>query len=473
MGVNRKIIHVLVLISVLFLSLIMYLTYFEVFTKDKIVSNSYNQRLRESESKVLRGSIFDRSGQLLAKSEVTNGKQVRNYPYGPLYSQIIGYNSRTYGKSLIEASYNDYLLGKSEFNTVFDIKDKLTGTQKSGNNLNLTIDHSLQLLASKLLGDRKGAVVAINPRTGEILAMVSKPDYNPNDQALTENWVKLVESQDYPFLPRATQGLYTPGSTYKVVIGAAAIENGMAQRKFQDDGSVVIDGRKFTNFGGEVNGNIDLKAAFALSSNVAFSQVGVDLGEDKLRDISERMGVGKKIDFDIPLNESVFPYKKMSKTDMAAVGIGQGKMLVSPLHMALIAASVANDGVMMKPYLVGSVVTNMGISIKNQKSTPLYRVMSQNTAAILKDLMREVVEKGTGTNASIKGIQVAGKTGTAENELTGKEKNKEHAWFIGFAPANDPQIAVAVILEYSGSTGGQIAAPIARDIMSNWIGRRH
>lgn len=440
--------------------------------KDKIITNSYNRRLQESEEKILRGNIFDRSEVLLATSEVKSGSQERKYPYGPLYSQIIGYSSKTYGKSLIEAGFNNYLLGRNELSEVFDLKDKLTGNIKVGDNISLSIDHKLQMTANKLMGMRKGAVVAMNPKTGEILAMVSKPDFDPNDQLLVENWKHMVESQEHPFLPRASQGLYTPGSTYKVVISTAAIENDMKNRIFQDKGSIIIDGKKINNFSGEAHGDISLKTALAVSSNSVFSQIGVQLGQDNLRNIADRMGIGKDIPFDIPTSKSVFPYKNMSQADMAAVGIGQGKMLLSPLHLALIVSAIANEGTMMKPILVNKVVTSNGMILKNQKPTPLNQVMSQETAAVLKEMMQEVVDNGTGKNAAIKGVALAGKTGTAENELTGKEKNKEHAWFIGFAPVNDPQIAVSVILEYSGSTGGDIAAPIARDLIAAWISRK-
>ncbi|MCX7711294.1 MAG: penicillin-binding transpeptidase domain-containing protein [Clostridia bacterium] len=469
MNINRKIVHALIVISILFLSLIIYLTYFELFTKDKVIASSYNRRQFETEEKTLRGSIQDRNGTVLASSALEKEQQVRKYPYGPLYSHVIGYNSKIYGKSLLEAKYNDFLLGLNQISMVFGLRDKLSGNMKTGNNLQLTLDHKLQDKASKLLAGRKGAIVAIQPKTGEILAMVSEPDFDPNDQKLVKNWGKMVESKDAPFLSRAAQGLYNPGSTFKILISAAAVEKGMADRLFEDKGITVIDGKKFSNFNGEAHGKINLKTALAFSSNTVFSQVGVELGEGTLRDMAGRVGIGKDIGFDIPVSESIFPYSSMSKTDMASVGIGQGKMMVTPLHMAMIAAGVANEGQMMKPILVSKITTNDGRTIRNQKPSELYNMMSKETAAAVKEMMQEVVEKGTGRNAAIKGVKVAGKTGTAENEFTGREKNREHAWFVAFAPADKPQIAVAVVLEYSGSTGGSIAAPIARDLIAAWV----
>jgi len=466
---ERRTIYVLVFVSSLFLILVGYLTYFELFQKDRIVSNPYNRRQYEIEEKTLRGSVYDSKGNVLAKSEIIDGVQQREYPYGPMYSHVIGYSSKKYGKSLIEAKFNNYLLGINDSSAVLNLKDKLTGSVKEGNDIYLTIDHELQRKAYNLLGDRKGAVIAMNPKTGEILAMVSKPDFSPNDSELEKNWSNMVDDEDAPFLTRATQGLYTPGSTYKVVISAAAIENDLSNKVFEDKGTVTIDGKKISNSGEKAYGNIDIKTALAVSSNVVFATIGCELGEDILKDMAQRVGLGASIPFDIPVSQSVFKYNKMSKADMAAVGIGQGKVLVTPLHMALITSAIANDGIMMKPILVSRVESSSGIVLKKQKPSELYRIMSPETAAYVKDMMVEVVESGTGKKAAIKGIKVAGKTGTAENELTALQKNKEHAWFIGFTPADDPQVAVAIILEYSGSTGGSAAAPIARDLISAWL----
>ncbi|HHW47653.1 MAG TPA: peptidoglycan glycosyltransferase [Clostridiaceae bacterium] len=469
MNMERRTIYVLVFVSLLFFILVGYLTCFELFQKDRIVSNPYNRRQYEIEEKTLRGSIYDSRGKVLANSVVTDGVQKREYPYGPMYSHVIGYSSRKYGKSLIEAKFNNYLLGMDDSSAVLSIKDKLTGNAREGNDIYLTIDHELQEKAYNLLGDRKGAIVAMNPKTGEILAMVSKPDFNPDDSELEKNWSNMIDDEDAPFLTRATQGLYTPGSTYKVVIGAAAVENNLSDKIYEDKGTATIDGKKISNSGGKAYGKIDIKTAMAVSSNVVFATIGCELGEDNLKEIAQRVGLGASIPFDIPVSQSAFKYNRMSNADMAAVGIGQGKILVTPLHMALITSAIANDGVMMKPILVSRVERRSGIVLKRQKPSELYRIMSPETASHVKDMMVEVVESGTGKKAAVKGIKVAGKTGTAENELTARQKNKEHAWFIGFAPADDPQIAVAVILEYSGSTGGSAAAPIARDLISAWV----
>jgi len=466
---NKKIIQVLVVICFLFFVLVAYLTYIQVFRSKEIVQNSYNRRQYQADENTVRGKILDRKGIVLAYNEEKDNEQRRIYPYNSLYSHVIGYSSKVYGKSLLEASYNSYLLGLDEYTKVFGLFKGSNQEKKEGNHLLLTIDHELQKLGHELLGNRNGAIVAMNPKTGEILALVSKPDFDTNEEMLAKNWKAMVESQDAPFLPRATQGLYAPGSTFKVVTSAAIIENGMDNQKFNDKGVITIDGREISNSGKKAYGEIDLKRALAVSSNVVFAQLGVKLGQEKLEDMSRRVGFGSDIPFDIPVSKSQFQYKKMEQNDMAAVAIGQGKILVSPLHMAMITSGIANDGVVMKPFLVSSIVSPSGKEIKSFKKEEFKKIMEPDVALKINKMMQEVVNSGTGKNAAINGIKVAGKTGTAENELTHQKKDKEHAWFIGFAPADDPQIAVAVVLEYSGSSGGSIAAPIAQKIMEKCL----
>ncbi len=466
---NKKIIHVLIVICFLFFSLVGYLTYVQVFKSKEIVKNSYNRRQFQVEENTVRGKILDRNGVILAYNEENGGEQQRKYPYNSLYSHVIGYNSKVYGKSLLESSYNSYLLGLDEYTKVFSLFKSSNQDKKEGNSLLLTIDHELQKLSHELLENRNGAIVAMNPKTGEILALVSKPDFDTNEEMLANNWKAMVESQSAPFLPRATQGLYTPGSTFKVVIAAAAIESGMDDQKFNDKGVITIDGKEISNSGKKAYGEIDLKKALAVSSNVVFAQLGVKLGQEKLQEISERFCFETDISFDIPVSKSQFQYEKMEQNDMAAVAIGQGKILVSPLHMAMITSGIANNGVIMKPFLVSSIVSPNGKEIKSFKKEEFKKIMEPDVAIKINKMMQEVVNSGTGKKAAIAGIKVAGKTGTAENELTHQKKDKEHAWFIGFAPAENPQIAVAIVLEYSGSSGGTIAAPIAKKIMEKYL----
>lgn len=466
---NKKIIRLLILMCGIFFSLAAYLTYLEIFKGDQIVTSSYNRRQSIKEDNTKRGSIYDKNGVVLAQSSKVKDKWERKYPYGSLYSHVIGYNSAVYGKTLIEQKFNDYLLNLNKLKSVINLNDNLLKGEKTGNNLYLTIDHNLQKLADKLIGERKGAVVVMNPKTGGILAMVSRPGFDPNNGKLVEDWKGLVDSEDSPFLPRATQGLYAPGSSFKVVIAADALESGLEHITFDDRGTVNIDGKEFSNSNKKAYGKINLEKALTVSSNVAFSQLGVKLGSKSIKNIALKIGMEKGIPFDIPVNRSIFPYSNMGETDMAAASIGQGKILVTPLHMAMIASCIANKGVMMKPIMVTKVTSPDGKEIKSWGPEKLFDGISEDAAEKVEKMMVNVVKEGTGKNASISGVSVAGKTGTAENELTAKDKNKVHAWFIGFAPAENPKVAVAVLVEYCGSSGGTVSAPIAGKLMEAYL----
>jgi peptidoglycan glycosyltransferase len=445
------------------------MSYFELYGKEPIMANNYNRRLKAHEEGIVRGQIFDRNGEVLAVTKGVDGASVRSYPYKRLYAHIIGYNSNIYGKTLLEAQFNDTLLGINALGLLGNTVSLVTGEEKTGNNLNLTIDHNLQALARELMGDNRGAIVAINPKTGEILAMVSTPDYNPNETSLEENWANLSTNENSPLLPRAVVGLYPPGSTFKVVTAVAAIKEGLIDFEFEDTGSVVIDGKTFSNVNNKAYGALNMTTAMAYSSNVYFSKLSEVLDSDALVKTAENAGINNNFSFDMPLKKSSINREINSKTEFAATVIGQGKLLVTPLQMALISAGIANDGVIMKPYLVKSISDKNGTILTSTLSKKLYNFTDSKTAELVKDMMIEVVRNGTGTRAAISDVVVAGKTGTAQNEKSSQGGGNDHAWFIGFAPASDPEIAIAVILENQSRDGGQVAAPIARKIMSQWI----
>lgn len=463
---NRRILHIFVVISILFLSLIGYMSYFELYGKESIMANNYNRRLKATEEGIIRGQILDRNGEVLATTKVSDDISSRSYPYKKLYAHIIGYNSDIYGKTLLEAQYNDTLLGINALGLIGNTVSLVTGEEKTGNNLILTIDHALQARARELIGDNRGAIVAINPKTGEILAMVSTPDYNPNESSLEENWTDISTDEDSPLLPRAVLGLYPPGSTFKVVTAISAIEEGLNDFQIEDTGSVVIDGKTFSNAGNKAYGNLDMTSAMAYSSNVYFSMLSELLDSKALVKTAEKAGLNNNFNFDIPLKQSRINRDIKSKTEFAATVIGQGKLLVTPLQMALICSGIANDGVIMKPYLVKSISDKNNIVLTSTLSNKLYTITDEKTNALVKEMMIEVVKNGTGKKAAISGIEVAGKTGTAQNE---NSDQGDHAWFIGFAPAEDPEIAIAVIIENQAQDGGKVAAPIARKIMSAWL----
>lgn len=464
---ETRLIVLLCTVGLLFLSLVGYLTYIEIFAKDKYVNNAFNQRQWKKEEDTLRGEIVDREGVVLAKSVMSDdGKsQIREYPYKELYTHVIGYTSKIYGKSQIELNYNKQLAGLTDVGALSGITEQISGT-KTGDTVTLTISNRLQRVAANAMRGRHGAVVAIQPQTGEVLCMLSNPSFSPDSASLQEKWSSLTDDENSPFVSRATNGLYAPGSIFKTILLSAALENGYEDLIFDDTGEFVVGNKTFRNSGNKAYGNIDLKKAYAVSSNVAFMQLGEQLGEPLVKEYMKKFGIGTKIPFDISVSNSRFDYnEKMWKGDYAQLCIGQGKLLVTPMQMALMTSAVANNGVMQKPYLVSKVTNSLGITVESTRPQIMERVLLASTASKVADYMQNVVDAGTGYNAKISGVEVAGKTGTAENEI----ENREHTWFVGFAPKDNPTIAVAVVCEYSGNTGGSDGAPVAAALFKEWL----
>ncbi|MDR7870751.1 MAG: penicillin-binding transpeptidase domain-containing protein [Tissierellaceae bacterium] len=454
---NRRIILVLTAFCILFVGLVAYLSYFQVFRAQAVKNNSYNKRLWINEENVLRGSITDRNGNVLAYSEKNDGTNTRHYKYGNLYSHIIGYSYREYGKSGLELEYNNVLLDINENAAINEFKNLVLPTSV-GNDIRLTIDHSTQEKARSLLNGRKGSVVLMNPKNGEVYAMVSLPDFNTS--SLQENWKEITEDPNSPFLNRATQGLYAPGSIFKIITTLAAIESVDVDLDYECEGTTIIDGYPLSDYNKKAHGELDLHEALVKSCNTYFGEKALAIGKERLGSIAERFMINQEIDFDLPVKVSNFPYKgNVGDTELAASAIGQGKIVVTPLNMAMMASAIANDGQMVRPILVTDIINKDGRVAKSMTTDVISNVTSPSLAREIKDMMVDAVASGTGTNASIRNVVVAGKTGTAENP-----SGNSHSWFVGFAPAEDPRLAVAVILEEAGTTGGQGAAPVARDL---------
>lgn len=442
-----------------FISFVIYLSYFQVFKSHDIKNNSYNKRLWINEENVQRGAFLDRNGQILVYSEKEKETNERFYRYDSLYSHVIGYSLREYGKSGLELMFNNELLNISEHTALDEFKNLVLPTSV-GNNLKLTIDHGLQEKTHSLLKDKKGAIIVMNPKNGEIYSMVSMPDFNVSN--LDENWKWIAENEEKPFINRVTQGMYIPGSTFKIVSAVAALENLHLNLDYTCKGVTKIDGKDFLDYRGQVHGRISLKDALAKSCNTYFAEKAISLGQDKLGQVSERFMINQEIEFDLPVKKSSFPYKKaQGKTDLAAAAIGQGKVLVTPLNMAMITSAIANNGQMVRPILVKEVINRHDKVIERFETEIITQSISSSTANQVKEMMLEAVETGTGTNAKSKEFKIAGKTGTAENP-----SGKSHSWFTGFAPYEDPQFVVTVLIEEAGATGGQVAAPIAREILT-------
>lgn len=445
---------------VVFLMVCGYLVYFNLFESRSVAANSYNRRLRNTQSNIIRGSIMDRNGDVLAKSYKVNSRKAqkpiqREYVYGRTFSHIIGYSSEGYGSSGLEAFFNKELMTSD--NTIENLKSKANGYYINGNNIRLTLDKTLQQYASTQLKGKKGSIVVLNPRTGEVLAMVSKPDFDPSD-INDAGWEKLVADEDSPLLNRATDGLYPPGSIFKVVVAASILENNLQDTIVDCVGKTNIEGYEIKDNDGTKHGEIGFGDAFSKSCNSFFINLGLKLGINNLYNETTKFKFNKTIPSDIKITQSAFPIKNDQKS-VAQQSIGQGDVLITPMHAALIAATVANKGVMMEPYCVDSIIGADSKVLKIFKPKQIGTVIAPGVAEQLTAMMADVVKSGTGTQAKSSKYKVAGKTGTAQIA-----NGKAHAWFIGFAPADDPQIAIAVLVENGGS-GGSTAAPIAGRII--------
>ncbi|MBC7293141.1 MAG: hypothetical protein H5T84_03345 [Thermoleophilia bacterium] len=451
--------------TLLFVALVLQLTYVQVWAAPKLKVNPANTRALEQEMRVDRGVILSADGVELAVNRQDGPYFLRRYPQGDLTSPWLGYNSLRYGRAGVERVYNQELSGQTGLLGITSYWDQILNRPHRGADLRLTINMAVQKAAARALGNRKGAVVALDPRTGAVLAMVSYPRYDPNN--LDSQWKDLNSDPAKPLLNRATQGLYPPGSVFKVIVAGAALETGAVTTKsnFDDSGTWLVGGYLVRNYGGKAYGKHDFSQAFARSINTTFAKVGVQLGADALARAAADFGFGKVPPWPLGGAKSVFPNSAdMDKAHVAQASFGQGLVLASPLEIALATCAVANQGRIMKPYLVSQVLDYHQNVLSETRPEVWLRPLSAETADQLRQLMIKVVNEGTGTAAALNGVQVAGKTGTAEVE--GAEP---HAWFAGFAPADNPRVVVAVLVENAG-TGGGVAAPIARQVIAAALG---
>jgi peptidoglycan glycosyltransferase len=475
----------------LFLLLLAQITYIQVVASQRLADNPANAtRQLIAEYRVDRGSILAADGRTeLALSRKSPGelKYQRHYPQGPLYADITGYYSIIFGRSELEQSYNTYLSGDAAELIPQTLIDQVLGRPKRGATVVTTIDPAIQRAADRALGNLPGGVVAIDPHTGDVKAIVANPTYDPNELASQDPkevraaWDALTSDPDNPLLSRAIDELYPPGSTFKLVTAAAALENGFGPDSTWPN-PPVLDLPQTTatleNFGGEhcLGGasQLTLAQALTISCNVVFGEIGLRLGGAKLAAQAHAFGFAPDassgdVPFDIPFQEGVFPEASYFTDRLPAVAlsaIGQDNVAANPMQMALVASAIANGGSQMRPRLVTEIRDHSGQVVKSFAPEVWGQPISSQTAIQLTQMMVSVVQGGTGTAAQIPGIEVAGKTGTAQHG----EGLAPHAWFVSFAPAQNPKIAVAVIVLDGGSlgseaTGGVLAAPIAKAVM--------
>lgn len=451
-------------IMVAFLGLTGGLVYWQVLRANAVAQDAGNPRVAEAARMADRGRILDRNGEVLVESQrQADGSRKRVYELESL-AQTTGYVSTRFGLSGIEQSYNQYLSGEAAGNPVRNTVNNLLHEKLAGGDVVLTIDARLQQIAATALGDRRGAVVVLDPRTGAVIAMVSAPGYDPS--MLDKRGDALLSDPGKPLLNRATQGLYPPGSTYKVVTAAAALDSGVVKPgdRFKCMNGVVIEGFvvQCTNApAGKTEW--DFLHAFAYSINATFAQVAATLlGSDRFLDYSRRFGMDQPLSFDIDtaVSRTSRSGGSLDKVSLANSGFGQGQLQVTPLEMALVAATVANGGVTPRPYLVQQVRDSDGSVVNNHESQPIRRAVSEPTAQELTRFMVTAVNEGFGDAAGLLGMDVAGKTGTAE---TGTSAAAD-SWFIGFAPSGAATLTVAVLVE-NGGPGSQAAVPVAKQVL--------
>lgn len=469
--ISENIKKVMMVFLLLFLGLIVYMTYFEVFLGPKVVMRQDNRRLWAKRNAILRGVIYDKNMKPLAESTKKDDKQIRKYLYGDLFAHVIGYQNQKYGLTGLEKKYDKQLMALESIDlyNVFNLKDKESG--KKGYNLVTSLDYNVQKKAYDLLGDNKGAVVALNPKTGEVIAMVSKPSFNPNNLN-DDQWKIISKDENFPLINRAVSGLYPPGSVFKAVTTISALENinNVVNKTIQDNGYIHFNKKyKLSNYQGEVLGNINLQKAFIHSSNVYFGKLGMELGNNKLRETAEKFYFNKDIpSIGLTIDNSKFPkYKDYEVGNIAQSAIGQSGVLATPMEMALVTSTIANDGVMMKPKVVSKVTNFKGNTMTNIEPEAVGQITSKENAQLVKTFMRKTVQHGTARAARNSNVAICGKTGTADHKGDG-ENSKPHSWFIGFAPYENPEIAIAVIVE-NGGTGGGRATRIATSVINEAI----
>ena len=466
---NSCILGITYLMVALFLGLAVYMGYFLQVRSEDVINNSYNARLDRFSDRIVRGKIMAGDGTVLAETQVdADGNETRVYYYGSVFDHAVGYSAK--GKTGIEALTNFYLL-TSHVNLLEQVGNELSGRKNPGDNVYTTLDAELQQAAYAALGDRKGVVIAMEPDTGKVLAMVSKPGYDPNTLLQDWDWLTDGGNGEGQLLNRATQGLYPPGSTFKIVTALEYMREhpgGYRDYQFDCSGVYVNGDYRIKCYHGTAHGHQDFTRSFANSCNGAFSSLGLGLNLGAFRDTA------KSLLFNSPLPITGLPYKQSSfqmgpgadTWEILQTSIGQGTTQVTPMHNAMITAAIANGGTLMKPYFLNSVETAGGEEIKKFMPASYGSLMTAGEAEGLTELMRTVVTEGTGSAVRTDAYTVAAKTGSAEFE-TGKET---HAWFTGFAPVENPKLVVTVLVEEGGS-GGKAAAPIARQLFDIYMAR--
>jgi len=457
---NAELRVTMVFFSLLFVGMITYLCIYTTTNKKDLFNNSYNSRQAQMALINKRGVIEDRNGNILAQTVLTENGETRVYPYGNLFSHVVGYSTK--GKTGIEELAN-YDLMNSNIPMSEKIENEINGRKNPGNTVITTLDADIQQVTYDAIGAYKGAAIVTNVKTGEILAMVSKPDFDPNSVAI--DWDKHLEDEESGvLLNRVTQGIYPPGSTFKMLTTleyAKEHDNQMEDYHFSCHGRFTYANTTIQCYHGSVHGEEDFKTSFAKSCNTSFANIGVNLDRNEFGNTLDALMFNSELPIPLPYKQSeLYLDDSISNDDMIQVAIGQGKAQITPAHLNLITCAIANDGKLMTPMLIKEVETYNGVDISKNNAKLYKQLLTKEESDILTDYMIEVVNSGTAKKLQSEYYQAAGKTGSAE---FAQNHEDSHAWFTGFAPAEDPEIAVTIIIESIGS-GGDYAVPIARRI---------
>lgn len=433
---------------------------------EEAINNSFNPRQELLASQNYRGNIYSKDGDALAQTVVQNGKEYRIYPYQNLFAHVVGHSAK--GKTGIEATENMNMI-YSHASLSNKIQNEMNETKQYGDNVYTTMDVDLQKVAYDALGVYSGAVIVTEPSSGKILAMVSKPDYDPNE--IEAIWDSLVDNTESTvLLNRATQGLYPPGSTFKIVTSLAyyrQMNGDISGYRFNCNGRFTKDDSTINCYHGTKHGDEDFKKSFAKSCNSSFANIGTQIDISTFTNTCADLMIGTDIDTSLVYSKSNFALSDTDSTDtIMQTAIGQGKTQMTPLQMNLITCAVANEGVVMSPYVVDRVESVTGSITKKNNPKKMAQMMTSSEADFLKEMMTAVVKSGTATKLDGLSYTAAGKTGSAEYNAN---KDDSHAWFTGFAPVENPEICVTVIVESAGS-GGDYAVPIVKRIMDQYFG---
>ncbi|MCL2170705.1 MAG: penicillin-binding transpeptidase domain-containing protein [Defluviitaleaceae bacterium] len=459
MNNNKPMRHMYFLLFVIFLAMAGYFAHMVLVQAPDFVANPFNARVHAGNPGIMRGRIYDANGIILAESLLADGVYSREYPFGAAFAHVVGFSDVS--NSGLELSRN-FQLYRINRELTQRVRNAIFDESIEANSIFTTLHAPLQLALHEGMGAGGGAAVAISPASGEILAMVATPGFDPN--LIAQNWPALSADDRAPLLNRATAGLYPPGSIFKIITALAALEYGISPDFYIDcAGRALFDGNNIQCHNQHAHGRTDMAAAMVYSCNIYFAALAQKIGAAPIAEMAARLGFGEAPAFELGAAAPLFPMAAdASIAELVETAFGQGRTLTNPLHMAILAAALANNGMAMNPFIVSHGETPRGTSVFCNLPRQAGQIIPAEHIDIINQMLADVVIYGTGRPAHHSDIQISGKTGTAENPA-----GPAHSWFMGFAPADAPQIAIAIIIEHTG--GGPRATQLAREAIATFL----